>query len=46
VQSEYQVGLLDDLLAVQIDLGEMQQQRVLIGRGVLKVPALVLGEAL
>ena len=46
VQGEHEVGLLDHLLAVEVDVGEVQQQRVLLGRGVLEVPRLVLGEAL
>ena len=46
VHRQHEVGLLDDLLAVQVEVGEVQQQRVLLGRGALEVPDLVLGEAL
>ena len=46
VQREHEVGLLDDLLAVEVEVGEVQEQRVLLGLGVLEVPDLVAGEAL
>jgi hypothetical protein len=46
VQCENEVGLLDDLLAVEVEVREVEQERVLIGLGVVKVPALVRGEAL
>ena len=41
VQREHEVGLLDDLLAVEVEVGEVQEQRVLVGRRVLEVPELV-----
>ena len=41
VQREHEVGLLDDLLAVELEVREVQQQRVLVGRGALEVPELV-----
>ena len=31
VQREHQIGLLDDLLAVEVEVGEVQQQRILLG---------------
>ena len=40
-QGQHQVGLLDDLLAVQIEVGVMQEQVVVVGRRVLEVPYLV-----
>ena len=43
---QHEVGLLDDLLAVEVEVGHVQQQRVVLGRGVLEVPELVLGEPL
>jgi hypothetical protein len=46
VQGENEVGLLDDLLAVEVEVREVEQERVLIGLGVVEVPALVRGEAL
>ena len=46
VQRQHQVRLLDHLLAVQLEVGEVQQQRVLARLRVLEVPELVLGEAL
>ena len=46
VQREHEVGLLDDLLAVEVEVGEVQEQRVLLGSGVREVPGLVLGEGL
>ena len=44
VHREHEVGLLDDLLAVEAQVGVVQQQRVVLGRRVLEVPALVLEE--
>jgi hypothetical protein len=44
VHGQHQVGLLDDLLAVQVEVGEMQHQRVLPGRGAGEIPDLVPGE--
>ena len=46
VQCENEVGLLDDLLAVEVEVREVEQKRVLVGLGVVEVPALVRGEAL
>src|SRR6266542_1853441 len=46
VQREDEVGLLDDLFAVELEVGEVQEQRVALGGGGGEVPALVLGEAL
>ena len=31
MQREHEIGLLDDLLAVEVEVGEMQQQRILLG---------------
>ncbi len=44
VHGQHQVGLLDDLLAVEVEVGEVQQQRVLVGARAGEVPALVAGE--
>ena len=38
---EYEVGLLDHLLSVEIEVGKVEEERVLIGPGVLEVPDLV-----
>ena len=47
VHRQHEVGLLDDLLAVQVEVREVQQQRVLRRRGVAsKSHGCVLGEAL
>ena len=45
LHGEHDVGLLDDLLAVQLEVGVVQQQRVVVGRGDVEVPAGVVGEA-
>ena len=44
VQGQDEVGLLDHLLAVQVEVGKVQEQRVLLGRGVHEVPGLVSGK--
>jgi hypothetical protein len=41
VQGENEVGLLDDLLAVEVEVGEVEQERVLVWLGVVEVPVLV-----
>ena len=46
VQREHEVGLLHDLLAVQVEVGIVEQQRVLRGVGAGEVPGLMVGEAL
>jgi hypothetical protein len=46
VEGEHEIGLLDDLLAVQVEVVEVQQERVLLRGRVLEVPDLVVGEAL
>ena len=38
VQREHEVGLLDDLLAVEVEVREVQQQRVLVGLGARRSP--------
>jgi hypothetical protein len=43
---QHKIGLLDDLLPVQVEVGVVQEQRVVLLRGVLEVPDRVLGEAL
>src|SRR4051812_34596103 len=45
VQRENEVGLLDDLHAIEIEVREVEQERVLVGFRAVKVPALVRGEA-
>ena len=39
-----QVGLFNHLLAVEVEVGEVEEQRVLVGPGVGEVPVLVIGE--
>ena len=46
VHRQHEVGLLDDLLAVEVEVREVEQQRVLVGRRRLEVPVRVLGEPL
>ena len=46
VGGEHDVGLLDHLVAVELERVEVQQQRVLLARRALEVPALALEEAL
>src|SRR3712207_9447679 len=46
VQGHHQVGLLEHLLAVDVEVGEVQQQRVLVGPSALEVPLRVLREPL
>ena len=46
MEGQNEICLLDDLLAVELEVREVQQQRVLVARGVLEVPDLVIGEAL
>src|SRR5450759_4097732 len=41
---QHDVCLLGDLLPIQVEIGEMQEQGVLVGFGPLEVPTLVLGE--
>ena len=43
---EHQVGLFDDLLAVQVEVGVVEQQRIVVGRSAREVPDLVPGESL
>ena len=43
---EDEVGLLDDLLAIEIKVREVQEQGVLVWRGVSEVPHLVFGKVL
>ena len=45
-QRKHKIGLFDDLLAIQIEVRDVQQQRVLLGRGRAEVPWEVLGEPL
>ena len=42
----HQVGLLHHLLAVEVEVGVVEQQRVVVGAGAGEVPAGVLGEVL
>src|SRR5258708_19947496 len=46
VHGEDEVGLFDDLLAIEVKVREMQEQRVLVRRGVGEVPYLVFGKGL
>ena len=46
VERHHEVGLLDDLLAVQVEVGVVQQQRIAVGGRVREVPLGVVGEAL
>jgi len=46
LHGEDQVGLLDHLFAVQVEVGEVQQQRVLVRGRADEVPCVVTGEAL
>ena len=46
LHGQHQVGLLAHLLAVEVEVGHVQQQRVHLLVGVLEVPHLVVGEAL
>ena len=46
MHSEDEVGLLDDLLAIEVKVREVQEQRVLVRRGVCEVPHLVFGKVL
>jgi hypothetical protein len=41
---EHEVGLLDDLPAVEIEVREVEEERVLVGFGVREVPHVVVGE--
>ena len=41
VQGENEVGLLDDLLAVEVEVRKVKQERVLVWLGVVEVPVLV-----
>jgi hypothetical protein len=45
VEREHEVGLLDHLLAIELEVREVQQQRVLVVGGALEVPLLVRCEA-
>ena len=45
VEREHEVGLLHDLLAVEVEVREVEQQRVAVAR-LLEVPELVVGEPL
>ena len=38
VQGEHEVGLLDHLLAIEVEVGEVQQQRVLLGARCARSP--------
>ena len=42
----HEVGLLDHLLAVEVEVGVVEEEWVALGRRVLEVPALVAGEPL
>ena len=46
VHREDEVGLLDDLLAIEVKVREVQEQGVLVRRGVGEVPHLVFGKGL
>jgi hypothetical protein len=46
VHREYEIRLLYDLLAVQLEVRDVQEQRILLGSRLLEAPDLVLGEAL
>src|SRR6266699_4228967 len=43
---EDEVGLLDNLLAIEVKVWEVQEQGILVRRGASKVPHLVLGKGL
>ena len=45
VQREHEVGLLHHLLAVEVEVGEVQEQGVLVRPGVSEVPHRVLGKS-
>ena len=45
VHGEHEVGLLDHLLAIEIEVWEMEKQWVLVRLGGFEVPDLVVGEA-
>src|SRR5207237_6798029 len=44
MHGQHQVGLLDDLLAVEIEVGNVQQERVVLFRRGREVPYPVFGE--
>ena len=44
VHREDEVGLLDDLLVIEVEVWEVQEQGVLVRRGVSEVPDLVFGK--
>ena len=46
VHREHEVGLLDDLLAVEVEVREVQEQGILLRPRVFEIPELVAGEAL
>ena len=46
VHGEDEVGLFDDLLAIEVKVREVQEQGVLVRRGVGEVPYLVFGKGL
>ena len=45
VHRQDQIGLLDDLLAVELEVREVQKQRIALGRGGLEIPAVILEKA-
>jgi len=46
MHGEHEVGLVDHLLAIEVEVREVEQERVLVGRGGAEVPDLVTGEGL
>src|SRR5215208_2319355 len=46
VQREHEIGLLDDLLPVEVEVREVEQERMLVTFGRLEVPDLMVGESL
>src|SRR5882672_4540872 len=42
---QHEVCLLDDLLAIEVEVGEVKEERVLVGLGPAEIPALVVGES-
>jgi hypothetical protein len=46
VHGQHQVGLLDHLFAIEVEVRVVEQQRVVLGRSAREVPLLIAGEAL
>src|ERR1700742_209382 len=46
VHGQHEIGLLHHLLAVEVEVGDVQQQRVRVGRQALEVQSRVHGEVL